>query len=370
MPLKKSCNLPRKTFFYKQKKENLTSIDHKKSSSSSLIALKKIGIYWGYINLSLSIPFAMPKAMAIESSLSHLDNQWYTGSLLSPSGAATQAGGLFLEPYLVYNQPIGRFNASGENTPIHPRYKSLTNYTLVKYAITDNLSVQALPTISHTWVKGGRNGGLQWNDLPIEFQYRILDEDHTENYAPYTRPSLSTFLGIIAPSGNYNNLSRSTAGVGTGAWTLRFGLQSQSAWQLPDERPLRLRLWAVARKPLNSVDLHGVTSYGTNEGYRGNVYPGMFGNGGLSLEYGIDQSWVLAFDAEFTWSKGNRQTGGYYNEPITRTITTASHSWILAPAVEYNWTPNYGIIAGAAITVDGHNTNQTVQPQIAFNAAF
>lgn len=309
-------------------------------------------------------------AHALESSLTQLDNQWYTGSLLSPSGAANQAGGLFIEPYFVYNQPLGSYNSAGNLTPLHPRAKTFTNYTLFKYAITDNLSVQTLPTFSYTWIKGARNGGMQFNDLPLEFQYRIIDEDHTQNYAPLTRPSFSVFLGMIAPTGNYNNLSRATEGVGSGVWTMRFGLQSQSSWQMPDDRPLRLRLWAVGRQPLNSVNIHGITSYGTNTGYRGNVYPGLYGNSGFSMEYGITQEWTLAFDGVFNWSRGNRITGAYDDAPIQRRITAASHSLQIAPAVEYNWSPNYGIIAGAAIVVDGHNTNKTVQPQIAINSAF
>jgi len=47
-----------------------------------------------------------------------------------------------------------------------------------------------------------------------------------------------------------------------------------------------------------------------------------------------------------------------------------NHDFQIAPGIEYNFTPAVGLIAGAALTVDGHNTNDFIQPQCAVNIVF
>jgi hypothetical protein len=45
-------------------------------------------------------------------------------------------------------------------------------------------------------------------------------------------------------------------------------------------------------------------------------------------------------------------------------------SFSLAPALEYNWSENAGVIAGVAFTVAGRNTSATVMPVMAVNWIF
>lgn len=295
-----------------------------------------------------------------------LKNQRYTGSLLSPSGALVKAGTLSIEPYLQNTISRGAYQANGKSKNSKHRTDNSLNYTLIKYAVTDHFSVQILPQIRYTWNGHTTASSVHFADLPFEMQYRWINQNDTRH-----RPSLTTMLGMIFPTGNYNNLNRRLDGVGTGNYTLRFGLQSQTAYVV-FQRALRIRVWGVGRQPLNSVKLRNISTYGTNTDYQGKATAKLFGNTGFSLEYGLDKRWLLSFDLVYDWAKGTRMRGNYRHQKNSyrRYTTGASHDIQIAPAVEYNPTPRIGVIIGAALTVDGHNTNQFVQPQMAVNFIF
>jgi hypothetical protein len=72
-----------------------------------------------------------------------------------------------------------------------------------------------------------------------------------------------------------------------------------------------------------------------------------------SWEYSVTRNWVLAFDFV------------YQHEEL-------GPAWRLgiAPAIEYNWSSNIGLIVGARWFVAGRNTSATVTPMAAINLLF
>ncbi|MDI2090552.1 transporter [Commensalibacter oyaizuii] len=331
------------------------------------ISLFSLGLLWGcpslsYAKLTQPLPPASHEIDATEVNI--LDVQRYTGSLLSPSGAVTQAGSLMLEPYFQSTISRGAYQADGAVRNSKHRTDSANSFLLIKYGLTDNLSIQVTPQVIYYWNGRTTSSSVHFSDLPVEFQYRWIDQDN----ARYI-PSLTTYLGMNFPTGDYADLGRALDGAGTGSYALRFGLQSQAAYNIYNHA-LRVRLWGVARKPVSSTNIHNISSYGTGTGYDGNVKSGLFGNWGFSLEYGLTKEWVLAFDFQYDWGKGTRMRGAYPNQPFQRYVTGAYHDIQVAPAIEYNPTPAIGIIVGTSLTVNGHNTNDFVQPQFAVNFAF
>jgi hypothetical protein len=293
-----------------------------------------------------------------------LEDQWYTGSLLSPSGAAPHQGMLGFEPYLIFTDQTGAFDSTGRSRAADPALRSLSSTTLFKYGLTDHLSIQFLPTISYGWNRASTTSGLKFGDLPVELQFRFMDPDNAR-----LRPALTAFLGMDVPLGDYDRLLRPLDGVGTGAWALRIGLLSQSAYLVSD-KPLRLRVYANARQPVAAVGLHGASVYDTNAGFQGQANPGIAASFGFSLEYGLTQRWVLAFDAVRDIQDGNRLHGHYPQQADFGESTGSIGDWTVAPAIEYNFSSRFGFIAGAAVTVAGHNTRNQVEPQIALNCVF
>ena len=293
-----------------------------------------------------------------------LDDQWYTGSLLSPSGAMPHAGMVSIEPYLIFADQTGQFDAGGHSGPVAAASRSLTSSTLFKYGLTDRFSLQLLPAFSYGWDKIDTSSGLKLEDLPVELQYRFLDADDRR-----LRPALTAFLGLNLPLGDFDRLRRAEDGVGTGAWSIRTGLLSQSAY-LVAGKPLRLRVYANLTQPIAAVGLHGASVYDTDAGFAGQATPGFAASIGTSLEYGLTQRWVAAFDAVRDIQDGNRLRGHGPDGIRFGESEGATGDWTLAPALEYNFSGHVGFIAGAALTVAGHNTKNIVSPQIAVNFVY
>ncbi|WP_371861380.1 hypothetical protein [Novacetimonas hansenii] len=292
--------------------------------------------------------------------------QWYTGSLISPSGALTQKGVFAWEPYFTYSTPTGFLDSGGHGQPIHDGMHEISNFTLYKYAITNAISIQTTPTLSYGWRKhGDTTSGAKIGDVPVDVMWRYLDADPRRLI-----PALSIFAGVAFPTGDYRNLGRSEDGVGSGAYTFRLALTEQSTYVLPGHHALRLRVWGTWRHALGAARITNTSSYGTTSGFRGAAHPGMYGESGFSLEYGINQKWVLAMDLARDWADGAYIHGRNAQGRLIRTTGDGSGDWMVAPAIEYNWSPRFGIIAGVSALFAGHNTARVLCPQFAFNSVF
>lgn len=292
--------------------------------------------------------------------------QWYTGSLVSPSGALTQKGVFAWEPYFTYSTPTGFLDSGGHGRPIHDGMRGISNFTLYKYAITDSISVQTTPTISYGWRRhGDTTSGAKMGDLPVDLMWRYLNADPR-----HFIPALSIFAGVAFPTGDYRNLGRSEDGVGSGAYTFRLALTEQSTYVLPGHHALRLRIWGTWRRALGAARITNASSYGTTQGFRGAAHPGMYGESGFSLEYGISQKWVLAMDLARDWADGAYVHGHDAQGHLVRSTGDGSGDWMIAPAIEYNWSPRFGVIAGVSTLFAGHNTARVLCPQFAFNSVF
>lgn len=80
---------------------------------------------------SKSLRFLLPLALsaitaATYSYRAYAADQWYTGSLVSPSGPLSKQGMFLLEPYMYYSVPSGMIGPHNNNVPMSsPRQQSL-----------------------------------------------------------------------------------------------------------------------------------------------------------------------------------------------------------------------------------------------------
>ncbi|MFT9399900.1 transporter [Acetobacter sp.] len=292
--------------------------------------------------------------------------QWYTGSLLSPAPAKNHTGQGTIEPYFTYSLPVGYFDAAGVSQPQHPRQQLFSNSTLWKYGLTESLSIQAHTVVSYGWKNTqGHSNGPKFGDFPVDLIWRFIDGNQ-KRYIP----SFNIFAGVVFPTGDYNKLQNAQNGVGTGSYVFRTALLSQSSYMLPGNHPLRLRTWGWFRHALNAARLDGRTTYSTPTGFQGHGRPGMSGQAGFSLEYGITRRWVAAVDVARDWANGSKIWGTTQNGSHLKKIGTSSGDWQVDPAVEYNFNSSIGLITGASIYYAGHNTGIRVAPQFAVNVVF
>jgi hypothetical protein len=236
---------------------------------------------------------------------------------------------------------------------------------VIKYGLTDRLTIEALPSLSHSWADHKAPAGVGVGDLPVELEYRIKDGNYRNG-----SPSVTFDLGVTAPTGAYDRLSKGLDGTGAGDWSLKEGITLQSLFDTRGNHPVRLRAWAEAFQPLNDPTVSDLSVYGTANGFHGRVNPGASGQIGLGGGYALDQRWVLALDLVDTYSSSFHLKGTDAGNAAIDTRGLPQNSFALAPAVEYNWSAKTGLIFGIEFTAAGRNTPSYVAPQIAVAMSF
>jgi len=292
-------------------------------------------------------------------------NQWFTGSLEAPSPALPKAGMLALEPYFVLQSNTGVYTDNGAHRDVSDNTTTAETLLVIKYGLTDRLTIEALPSLSHSWAAHTPPTGSSFGDLPVELEYRVLDGNFKNG-----APSLTFDLGVTAPTGAYDQLSRILDGVGAGDWSLKEGVTVQSLFDTWGNHPVRLRAWAEAFEPLDDPNVSGVSVYGTTAGYHGRVAPGDNGQIGVAGGYALDKRWVLALDLVDTYSNSFRLDGINAGNVVVHSQGAIENSVALAPAIEYNWSADAGLIFGVELTAAGRNTPSYVAPQIAVAMSF
>ena len=292
-------------------------------------------------------------------------NQWFTGSLEAPSPALPKAGMLAIEPYAVLQLNTGAYAENGHHVSASDNTSTVETLLVIKYGITDRLTVEALPSLSRSWNSQTHSSGAGVGDLPIELEYRLTDGNYHNG-----APSLTFDLGITLPTGEYNRLSRSLNGVGQGSYLLKQGVVMQSLFDTPGNHPVRIRVYASIYEPLSHPAINDLSVYGTSQGFTGEVHPGISGQMGIGAGWALDRNWVFALDLVQNLARGYRLIGVDGAGNAFATTGPNLSSTALAPAIEYNWSANAGLIAGVEFTAAGHNTASYIAPQIAVAISF
>ncbi|WP_216849836.1 hypothetical protein [Acidisoma sp. L85] len=290
-------------------------------------------------------------------------SQWFTGPLVAPSPALSAAGDFETEPYAVYTGNTGSYAGNWSHRSVTTDLSEAQSETLLEYGITDRLSIQAVPSFGALWT--GRNSSFGAGDLPVELKYRFNDQNVATG-----APSMTAFLGMSFPLGGYDRLTTPSIGQGSGAFTIKEGVLLQSLFDTPGNHPLRLRLYADAFEPFAAASVSDISVYGTAQGFHGHVTPGFATDTGLGVEYGLSQRWVLALDLVQDYANTTLVSGAIGAAAVTTLKSPASIAISVAPAVEYNFSGNVGMIAGVQLSVAGRNTASYVAPQIALSASF
>ena len=308
--------------------------------------------------LVLLIGLAVP-ASADESADAGADDeaaiiaaQWLTGPLLAPSPPPPARDRMAVEPYLLFSRGAGGFDQNGSFAARPKGSDRLINFTVFKYGLTDNLALQLLPGFARA-----TDGASGFTDLPVQVEYRWVGRTDTG----FWHPSLTTTLGLTFPTGPYRHLRDAADGFGTGAYKASGQVLLQSLFTTFGYAH-RMRAWATLSEPLESVHVEGISSYGTVAGYSGMALPGASTELGIADEFGLDQRWVLALDVVQDFGKSAHLSG--------LPPGLGSSSFILAPAIEYNFADWIGLIAGVQLTAAGHNTSAPLVPQVAVNMFF
>jgi len=287
-----------------------------------------------------------------------LGEAWWTGPMLANSAATLPRGHALVETYVF---------------DVHSaRADSLGSLTYMLYGVTDKLTLGLKPSFGFNAVKGGRDSsGVGFGDLTLQAQYRLTKFDAARGV-----PALAISLQETLPTGRYDRLgARPADGIGSGAWGTTVALYAQHYFWLPNGRILRGRI-NVSETFSGKAPLHDVSVYGTGDGFSGSARPGRSFYLGGSLEYSVTKRWVLGLDATWTHNGPTHVAGVGKPDPVTGAAPAVrldhgpSDAFALAPAIEYSWTPNLGVLLAARFIPKGRNVTPSVTPAIAINAVF
>jgi hypothetical protein len=285
-----------------------------------------------------------------------LDDAWWTGPMLAPSAATLPRGHFLIEPYL-YDVIAVHSNGFG-------------SLTYVNYGLADRVTVGLIPTAGFNQLSSGpSSSGVGLGDLTLQTQYR-LTKFHEGSWIPTTSVAVQETL----PTGKYDRLGeRPSDGLGSGAYTTALALYSQTYFWLANDRILRMR-FNVSQGLSNNVNVKDVSVYGTEAGFRGHAKPGSSFFVDASWEYSLTRRWVLALDATYRHNGNTRATGYNTLDPSSvrhpsglQLDSGSSEAFGFAPAIEYSWKPNLGVLVGTRVILAAHNTHASITPAVAIN---
>lgn len=277
-----------------------------------------------------------------------LDDAWWTGPLLANSAATLSRGHFLVEPYF-YDVISSHSHGFGSRA-------------YVLYGLMDKLTVGVIPIVGYSKVSNvPSSSGINVGDITVLGQYG-LTKFREHSWVPSTAVQVQETF----PTGKYDRLGdRPSDGLGAGAYTTTVSLNSQTYFWLSNGRLLRMR-FDVSESLSSTVDVKDVSVYGTTSGFRGHAEPANSLLIDAAWEYSKTRRWVPALDVIYQRT-GNTSVIGTQNSARLQLDNGSSWSFGFAPALEYNWSSNLGVIFGVRVIAPGHNTTPTVAPVMAIN---
>jgi len=302
------------------------------------------------------MPALEPSSPASRQSL---DDAWWTGPMLANSASTLPQGHWLIEPYL-YDVHSTRADSYGSRA-------------YVLYGLTDRLSVGVIPVIGFNTGGGSPNSShILLGDFSVQAQYR-LTQFEPGSWVPTTAIEIQETL----PTGAYDRLgSNPNNGLGSGVYATTLQFNAQTYFWMPNGRILRMRL-NLAQTVSGHADVDGVSVYGTGRDFHGRARPGNAFNVDLAWEYSLVRSWVLALDLTYAHSNSTHVSGydmtninGLSYPTPFRASSGSQSAFGVAPAIEYNWSPNIGVLLGTRVIFGGRRVTTTVTPAVALNMVF
>lgn len=272
---------------------------------------------------------------------------WFTGPLLAPSANTIPAKHVNVEPYIYFIANTGSYN-SHWNKVSHPNVYSILFQNFIQVGLTSFMDFQVVPQLAYQFTQGARS--TQAGDLPFMVDFQLC-----KDLAHHFRPSAKLALRASIPFGKYQNLNPNkfgVDGVGTGNWIPAAALIFSKLFYLEKNRFVNARLAFNYTVP-NATRVKGLNVYGGDLNTKGTVYPGNVFSCDVAMEYTLTQNWALSADLFYVHANKTK----FYGMTLAPVGGPSSEQLSFAPAIEYNWNINIGIITGAWITLTGRNSS-------------
>lgn len=294
---------------------------------------------------------------------------WNTGPLLCPAFQLCAKGTYNVEPYMYVNSIYGTYNDEWKESS-QDYIVQAYSYNLIQLGLSDYFNVSFSPQFFYQSYNDYSVANI--GDLPLQ-AYIGLVKDEPDSKVP------GMLLGIktTVPLGRYKNLSPDGAvadAIGGGSWrpTINYAVGKQIS--LGGTRFLIVRSY-FAYQFINSFKVQGFHAYGGGYKTKGTMKMGAQYTFTASFEYTFSRHGAFAFD--FNYQHNNKMTfkgtGGFTDiddQIIAASNVPSSDQFSIAPAFEYNFNANVGIIAGVWFSIAGRNAEAFFSPTFALNMEY
>lgn len=293
----------------------------------------------------------------------------FTGPLVTPNASALPTGLVAVEPYFIYAESHANYDAQGHRHDDKPGSHQWMLIAPITVGVAPRFNIQLTGGAAYNVSGSNHSDGNHLADTTLTFQYMFIapKEDGSG-------PAVSASYAHVFPTGKYDRLGTNPLNAtGTGASIDRLALFAQQLFWLDNGHPLRLRAQLAWNPAPARVYLDGMSAHGTTEVFQGWVKPGAALGVTAAVEYGLDRHWVLAADLAWSHQRSGTLQGVDCWPDGNQTVAQrkpVNWSYSMAPAVEYNINENFGVIAGAQLSLAGHRSAAYVTPQVAVNMVF
>ncbi len=287
----------------------------------------------------------------------------FAGPLLSPA-PPLPVGMLNVEPYLIHSQLRGVYDGDGHRRNADaPGGWHLS--VPVQYGVHERVTLAA--TFNAMYNRdSGESRAFDIGDTSLSALVGLYAGRGA------SRPTLTLAVRQSLSTGHHDRLEDRSISVatGSGVGATSVGLHGQ-AYFIDDH--LRMRAGSAWRIPGSNAGVRGQSAYGTPAGFDGQVRRGAALTSLLAAEYSLSRTWVLAgelmHERESAGSVHGTRPGNAGREAFHRR-DPASWRFSVVPAVQYHWSDNVALVAGAQVSLAGRNSSRVVAPQVALNMVF
>lgn len=300
-----------------------------------------------------------PKIQLVSTTQTISDGPVLVGPLLSPSGQTLPSGHIDFEPYLFVNSFIGYYDNNWHFVRSPEVFESINFFLFTQYGLNNFLDFAFMPQLFYN--SYCNIDSAQFGDLFYEFGLQLVQEDNQRGI-----PSIKLLFGQSVPTGRFDELDPekfSTQISGIGYFNTLFALVASYVWALKPPHYFDGRI-CFAYWYASKTKVRGLSAFGGDPTTRGMIAPGDLFEVLIGLEYTLTRYWALALDIESDLFFPTKFKGCTI-DPVG--INAISYQLSFAPAIEYNYSHNLGVILGVWFTAIGRNSTAFINGVLAMN---
>jgi len=271
----------------------------------------------------------------------------FAGTLLPLYPQNETEGQIAIFPYFFYTREAGFYDENWEVEEIPNVHQSILLLTL-EAGLTKKIDVSIGLEGIHFRLPNKET--TRYGDTALYFGYQFILDAKAGLFS-----DLRFIIGEIFPTGQYDHLDPTLGGLdaaGAGAYQTFLTLIGRKVFYTCCNHAYN---WTLSGTYITAsrVFLKGASNYGTPEGTLGAIYPGDILIGNLGFEFLINKNLGWGLDLHY-----QHQNSSSFNPQPTSAFypgLPSSESFSLAPCIEYNFSAQSSVEAGAWFTVTGRN---------------